>query len=235
MTNPVTGRLFTKSLMDIAKAEVQKEYPRYGGVEIGQGYDGRTMVRLWGREDQTWRPLKNKDGTLTKNLPKELKEALGPIAAQILEENNVRTQELEQQNRQDEEIRDAHDISSEDRRALEARIAAREEEIQELELESEAVEERMSLRDRVRAIFKKYGVGVLGVLVAAGTVIGIILGALQRGLAGVAQGVGRGLKTIGKKIGDLLPGAIGAIVSFLFRTAVAVVVFLIERYKKKST
>ena len=69
VTNPVTGRLFTKSLMDIAKAEVQKEYPHYGGVDIGQGYDGRTMVRLWGRAAQTWRPLKTLDGTLTKNLP----------------------------------------------------------------------------------------------------------------------------------------------------------------------
>ena len=128
-----------------------------------------------------------------------MKEALGPTAEQILEENNTKTQDLEQQNRQDEEIRDAPDTSPEDRRAAETRIAAREGEIQELERQSEAVEERMSLRERVKAILKKYGVGVLGVLVAGGTVIGVILGALQRGLAGVAQGVGRGLKAIGKK------------------------------------
>ena len=249
VTNPVTGKPILQRMLEDAKLEVESEFPYLDGVEIGVR-DGRTMIRDGLDENATWRPLKTLDGSLTKNFSKELKERLGPSTDEILERNNARTQELEQQNLQDKEIRDATDTSPEDRRAAEARIAAREEEIQELERESEAVEERMSLRDRVRAIFKKYGVGVLGVLVAAGTVIGVILEALQRGLAGVAQGVGRGLKAIGKKIGELLPGAIGAIVSFLFRTAgeavgflaknawlliVAVVVFLIERYKKKST
>jgi hypothetical protein len=64
----------------------------------------------------------------------------------------------------------------------------------------------------------------------------------------VAKGVGNGLKTIGKKLGEILPGMVGAIASFIFRTAgevvgflaknawiliVAVVLYFVEQYKKK--
>ena len=72
---------------------------------------------------------------------------------------------------------------------------------------------------------------------------------LSRRLAEIARGVGSGLKAIGKKLGELLPGALGAIVSFLFRTAgevvgflakhswlliVGLVILLLERVQKKA-
>ena len=38
--------------------------------------------------------------------------------------------------------------------------------------------------------------------------------------------MGNGLKTIGKKIADILPGMVGAIASFLFKTAGEVISFL---------
>ena len=72
---------------------------------------------------------------------------------------------------------------------------------------------------------------------------------LKKGLTNVAKGVGNGLKAIGKKIGDILPGMIGAIASFIFKTAgevigflgknawlliVAVVIYLVEQFKKKK-
>ena len=65
----------------------------------------------------------------------------------------------------------------------------------------------------------------------------------------MAKGVGNGLKAIGKKIGDILPGMIGAIASFIFKTVgevigflgknawlliVAVVIYLVEQFKKKK-
>ena len=220
--NPVTGRSIDTRLLDSVREDVRRKFPRVNGVEIGLGEKGRVMIRRWEGENPRLRPLYTKDGTVTKNIPNELKEALGTPAEQILEENNAKTQELEQQNRQDEETRDAPDTSPEDRRAVATQISAREEEIEELAREGEAVEERMSLRNNVKAVLKKYGFTVLGVIAAAGTVIGVILGILQRRLAGVARGLGRGLKTIGKKLGALLPGAIGAIASFLFRTKLLV-------------
>ena len=42
----------------------------------------------------------------------------------------------------------------------------------------------------------------------------------------VAKGVGNGLQELGKKIGSILPGLLGSIVSFVFKTAGQVISFL---------
>ena len=57
-------------------------------------------------------------------------------------------------------------------------------------------------------------------------VIGVIVSSLTKGLASLGRGVGNGLKTLGQKLGQILPGMIGAIVSFLFKTAGEVIGFL---------
>ena len=130
------------------------------------------------------------------------------------------------------------------------------EEIERLEAENERLGEqneeifsRMSLRDKVKYIFKKYGLTIFGVLAAVGTVIGVIVSNLKAGLTNVAKGVGNGLKELGKKLGQILPGMVGAIVSFLFKAAgeavgflakhawllmVLVVTFAVEQLKKRS-
>ena len=66
----------------------------------------------------------------------------------------------------------------------------------------------------------------------------------------MGRGVGNGLKTLGKKLGEILPGMVGAIVSFLFKTAgqvigflgenawlliMAVVLYFVESIKKKES
>ena len=119
----------------------------------------------------------------------------------------------------------------------------------QLEREIEVIEERMSLKDRVKLIFKKYGFTVFSVVIAVGVVIGVILSNLKSGLTKVAKGIGGGLKTIGKKIGDILPGIVGAIANFIFKTAgevigflgehawlfiEAVVLYMVEQFKKKK-
>ena len=106
----------------------------------------------------------------------------------------------------------------------------------------------MSLRDRVKLIFKKYGFTVFAVVSAVGLVIGVIVSNLKKGLTSLGKGAGGALKNIGKKIGEILPGMIGAIASFVFKTAGQAVVFLakhawllilaavtimIEKFKKK--
>ena len=107
----------------------------------------------------------------------------------------------------------------------------------------------MALRERVREIFKKYGVTVVGLFLVAGAVIGVVVGVLTKRLGEVASVVRDGLKAIGKKIGEMLPGALWAIASFLLRTVgkavgllaknawlliVAVVVFMIDQVKNKK-
>ena len=121
--------------------------------------------------------------------------------------------------------------------------------IAQLERAIEKIEQRMTLRDRVRAIFKKYGFTVLTVASAVGVVIGVIVANLKNGLTSLGKGVGNGLKTIGKKLGEILPGLVGAIASFVFKTAgevvgflaknarlliVGVVIYLVEQFKKEK-
>ena len=86
----------------------------------------------------------------------------------------------------------------------------------------------MSLRDRVKLIFKKYGFTVFAVVSAVGLVIGVVVSNLKKGLTSLGKGVGGALKNIGKKIGEILPGMIGAIASFIFKTAGEAVGFLVK-------
>jgi hypothetical protein len=71
--------------------------------------------------------------------------------------------------------------------------------IDAVENEREGLEEGISLRERVKNIFKKYGFTVRAVILAVGTVIGVIVNSLTKGLKSVAKGVRNGLKTLGKK------------------------------------
>ena len=57
----------------------------------------------------------------------------------------------------------------------------------------------MSLRDRVKLIFKKYGFTVFAVVSAVGLVIGVIVNNLKKGLTSLGKGVGGALKHIDKK------------------------------------
>ena len=126
--------------------------------------------------------------------------------------------------------------------------------VQEGERQVETARERvnqrlLSLRERIKEIFKKHGFTVIAVATAIGTVIGVIVSNLKAGLTKVAKGLGNGLKELGKKLGEILPGMIGAIASFLFRTAgevigflaknawlliVGLVVLAVEQFKKKG-
>ena len=83
------------------------------------------------------------------------------------------------------------------------RISKRQQsEISRLESENEIIEERMSLRDRVKLIFKKYGFTVFAVVSAVGLVIGVIVSNLQKGLTSLGKGVGGALKNIEKNWRD---------------------------------
>ena len=63
---------------------------------------------------------------------------------------------------------------------------------------------------------------------AVGTTIGVVVSSLTKRLKSFAKGVGNGLKTLSDKIGSILPGLLGAIVSFVFSTAGKVISFLGE-------
>ena len=98
---------------------------------------------------------------------------------------------------------------------------------EQVEAARERVDQRLlPLRERVKEIFKKHGFTVVAVATAIGTVIGVIVSNLKAGLTKVAKGVGNGLKELGAKLGQILPGMVGAIASFIFKTAGEAIGFL---------
>ena len=91
---------------------------------------------------------------------------------------------------------------------------------------NQEIEKKMTMRDKLKRIFKKYGFTAFAVLSAVGVVIGVIVSNLKNGLTTLGKVVGNGLKDIGKKLGQILPGMIGSIASFTFKTAGEVIGFL---------
>ena len=172
---------------------------------------------------------------------KKIQNSLGPPAEAIVETNR---EEITRREKKIQELQASRETSEN----IDAGIEEQRNEISRLEAENEIIEERMSLRDRVKSIFKKYGFTVFAVVSAVGLVIGVIVNNLKKGLTSLGKGVGGALKNIGKKIGEILPGMIGAIASFAFKTAgeavgflaknawlliLAAVMFMIEKFKKK--
>ena len=93
----------------------------------------------------------------------------------------------------------------------------------------EGEEEKLPLRERVKNVFKKYGWTLQAVALAVGIVLSALALAGMNGLKAGTKAVGKGLQAIGQKLGSLLPGLIGSIVSFIFKAAGQVFSFLAER------
>ena len=176
------------------------------------------------REGGKYHLLFNSDGEVNEKIPKTIKDALGTPAEDIVE---TKREEITKRENKIKELNDSRETASVNQREqIDANIEEQQNEISRLEAENEHIEERMSLRDRVKLIFKKYGFTVFAVVSAVGLVIGVIVSNLKKGLTSLGKGVGGALKTIGKKIGEILPGMIGAIASFVFKTAGEAVGFL---------
>ena len=207
---------------------------------------GRVSVKL-NRSGGKSYPLFNPDGEINEKLPATVKKSLGPSAEEVVERGRNEARKIR---RKVDELRTMRETAPTSQLGnIDQQIDEKIKEIDQLERETEEVEERMSLRDRVKAIFKKYGFTAFAVLSSVGVVIGVVISSMKKGLSGLAKGVGNGLKALGKKLGELLPGMIGAIASFIFKTAgqvvgflaenawlliVAVVVYFVEQVKKRK-
>ena len=163
--------------------------------------------------------------------------------------NDLKEQEseLKRQN-EDQAIAQDENTSPSEREAAEARVADRNEELARLQTQIEERERALPLREGVKEIFKKYGVTVTAIFLAASVTIGAVIGAITNALKATGKAMGNGLKNVGSRLGSLLPGLIGSIVSFLFKTAgqaigflaehtwlliLAVVVYIFEKYIKR--
>ena len=115
-------------------------------------------------------------------------------------------EELERKNKEDMNIINDENASSYEKTAAEVRVEMRNEEIKQLTTRIEGMERERPLREKVKDIFKKYGVTVAAIVVAAGVTIGAVVGAITNALKSMGKGIANGLKAIGKKTASLLPG-----------------------------
>ena len=144
------------------------------------------------------------------------------------EEVKEREEEIKKQNEEDEKIINDENAFPQDKGAAQERIAQRNEELADLQTLIQEREEPMPLREKIKAIFKKYGVTVTSIFLAAGVTIAAVIGTITNALKKLGTELGNALKTIGAKAASALPGLIGAIVNFLFKAAGSAIGFLAE-------
>jgi len=133
---------------------------------------------------------------------------------------------LEKQNEKDKEVVNDRDAWPDEEQRAQGRIDFRNQEIQQIDAQLE--EEGQPLSEKVKAIFKKYGLTLTGIFVAAGVTIGAVIGVITKALKDMGKQIANGLKTLGQKAASALPGLIGSIVGFLFKTAGQVFGFLAD-------
>ena len=220
-----TPLIAKESKRDEAWDEIRRKFPKVNTSKFTATLDdiGRVFVKLIREKGKSY-PLFNKDGEVNDKLPKTIIKDLGTPAEDII---RTKEEEISRRENKIKELQASRETASGNQREqIDANIEEQQNEISRLEAENERIEERMSLRDRVKLIFKKYSFTVFAVVSAVGLVIGVIVSNLKKGLTSLGKGVGGALKTIGKKIGEILPGMIGAIASFVFKTAGEAVGFL---------
>ena len=154
---------------------------------------------------------------------------------------------LEKENEKDEKVINDRDAWPNEKLRAQQRVDFRNQEIRQIDAQLEEGGE--SLSEKVKAIFKKYGLTLTAIFLAAGVTIGAVIGAITNALKAMGKKLANGLKALGQKAAAALPGLIGSIVSFLFKTAgqvfgflaehtwlliLAVVAFVFEKYLKKQ-
>ena len=235
---------------DEAWERVKRKYPKVNPVKSPftaalDKFD-RVVVRLKRQGGKVYQLFKS-DGEPNDKLPKTIKDSLGPTFEEVIETDERGITRIRDKEKELESS--LKDVRPSQRENIVRDIEQHRDERENMEREVEVIEERLSLRDRVKVIFKKYGFTAFAVLSAVGAVIGVIVSNLKSGLSRLGKGIGNGFKAIGKKLGEILPGMIGAIASFIFKTAgeaigflaknawlliVAVVVYFVEQVKNKS-
>ena len=89
---------------------------------------------------------------------------------------------LKRLNEEDQAIIDDFYASDFDKEAARERIEARDEDLLRLKAQISERENSLPLRERIKQIFKKYGVTMTAIFLAAGVTIGAVIGAITNSL-----------------------------------------------------
>ena len=205
--------------------EIKRKFPNSDTSKFTSKIDEyeRVFVRLI-RHKGKYHLLFNSDGEVNEKLPKTIIKALGKTAEEIVEANK---EEMTRHEKKISELKEARKTAAPDQlENIDRNINEQQEQIDELERENEEIEGRMTMTDKIKTIFKKYGFTITAVISAVTVVISVLVSNLKKGLTTLGKKLGGGLKDVGKKLGQILPGLVGAIASFIFKTAGEAIGFL---------
>ena len=202
-------------------------------------------VRL-DRKNGVWQALFTANGEIANDIPPSIIKAPGEPADKITEANK---DEIARREKKISELQKNLKTATEaEKENIYRNINEQQDQIDALERENEEIEGRMSLRDKSKAIFKKHGFTITAVVIAVTVVISVLAANLKNGLTTLGSKFGGALKDVGRKLGQILPGLVGAIASFIFKAAgeaigflaknawlliVAVVVYFVEKLKNR--
>ena len=173
---------------------------------------------------------------------------LGIKVAKPLDELEQEKADIEKRRAEGQRVLDDENASPSEREAAKKQVEQADRALERINVDIEGEKEKLPLRERVKNIFKKYGWTLQAVVLAVGLVFGALALAGLNGLKAGTKAVGQGLEAIAQKLGSLLPGLIGSIVSYIFKAAgqvlsflgehawlliLAVVAFFMERLLKK--
>ena len=126
---------------------------------------------------------------MEKEKMKKLEMEIEEIEERKNEYEEIRLKKL---NEEDQAIIDDIYASEFDKEAAGERIDSRNAELLKLKERDKS----LSLRERIKAIFKKYGVTLTSVLLAAGVTIGVVVGTITNALKKLGTSLANGLKAI---------------------------------------
>ena len=158
-TTDTTPLIEKESKIDAALEIIQRKFPKFNPANSPFTYIVDEHDRVMGRlktNKGKYHLLFKADGALNDKLPKTIIKSLGPPAEEIFETNE---EKIARRNKKISELREQLATTSDEhvREELNQTIDEEQNAIVQLERANEEIEQRMTLRDRVKTIFKKYG------------------------------------------------------------------------------
>ena len=186
-TSFIEGSPLSRVITANAKAweSLTREFPDAKATELKAFYSktGKLQVKMFGQGKRAYPLFTVERGggqRLNPILPRQIKSALGQEREILVTLKEKEIEELQESIREDEEIANNENEEPSVRERAREKIAEKLEQIDAIENERDELEERLSLREKVKNIFKKYGFTVAAVFLAVSTVIGVIVNSLTK-------------------------------------------------------
>ena len=170
----ITPLIQRERALDDSVNEIKRKCPNADTSKFTSKIDEyeRVFVRLI-RGKGKYHLLFNSDGEVNEKLPKTIIKALSTTAEEIVEANK---EEITKRENKLSELEENRKTATPDQlENIDHNINEQQEQIDEIERENEEIEGRMSLKDRIKSIFKKYGFTLLAVFSAVSVVISVLV------------------------------------------------------------